>query len=162
MEEKQFQGEEPGDELARLAQETIENQVDGTDSAAVRIRCQRVIDLYANGALSEARDYFHAALVLLYGERTAHYELARNFAMRAASSGETRAWTVTAMAWDRWLLANSKPQRFGTQIIKRGGRWSLGDVDMAITDAQRAFYGVPPLYVQQHRAAQLQSQEERN
>ncbi len=153
--------ETPGDELARLAQETIESQVQGNDAATMRTRCQRVIDLYANSAIEDARDNFHAALVLLYGEQSAHYELSRMFARRAAKLGEVRAWTVGAMAWDRWLLSKGRPQRFGTQIIKQGGRWSLGEVDPGMTDLERAFYGVPPLYVQRQRAEQLQRQEER-
>jgi hypothetical protein len=154
-----IQGEEPGDELARLAKETIEGQQQ-SDIAAMRTRCQRVIDLYANGAIIEARDHFHAALVLLYGETPSHYELSRTFAHRAVKMGEARAWTLTAMAWDRWLLAQGRPQRFGTQIIKRGGRWSLGEVESGMNDLDRAMYGVPPLYVQEQRAAQLQRQEE--
>lgn len=157
-EEEQPLFEDPGDELARLAQETIEGQ--GNDAAAVRTRCQRVIDLYANGAISDSRDHFHAALVLLYGEKPAHYELARTFARRAADQGEPRAWTLVAMSWDRWLLAVGRPQRFGTQIIKQGGRWSLGLVDEQVSDLDRAFYGVPPLYVQRQRADQLQRQED--
>jgi hypothetical protein len=64
------------------------------------------------------------------------------------------------MAWDRWLLSLGKPQRFGTQIIKKGGRWSLGELDPSINDVDRAMFGVPPLYVQQQRANQLQSQED--
>lgn len=158
--ENEFREEDPSEELARMAQETIEGQVDGQDSATTRTRCQRVIDLYANGAVNDARDNFHAALVLLYGEKSAHYELAQTFARRAAKMGELRAWTLSAMAWDRWLLSVGKPQRFGTQIIKQGGRWSLGEVNPQISDLDRAFYGVPPLYVQQQRANQLQRQEE--
>lgn len=150
----------PGDELARLAQETIEGQVHSTDAAAMRTRCQRVIDLYAKGAIEDSRDNFHASLVLLYGEQASHYDLARVFAQRAAKEGETRGWTVCAMAWDRWLLSTGKPQRFGTQIIKQGGRWSLGEIDTKTSDLDRAFYGVPPLYVQQQRAEMLQRQED--
>jgi hypothetical protein len=162
MDEGDIRNEGPAEELTRLARETIEEQVGSSDTAAMRIRCQRVIDLYASGAIEDARDYFHAALVLLYGETTAHYELSRNFAHRSVKLEEARAWTVVAMAWDRWLLAAGKPQRFGTQIIKKGGRWSLGEIDPEISDLDRAFYGVPPLYVQQQRAEQLQRQEDIN
>lgn len=158
--ELEAEPEGPGQELARLAQETIESQGGSSDAALMRMRCQRVIDLYASGAIQDARDNFHAALVLLYGEKSAHYELSRTFALRAARQDDARAWTVFAMAWDRWLLATGRSQRFGTQIIKRGGRWSLGKVDPQISDLDRAFYGVPPLFVQQQRASQLQRQED--
>ncbi|NJP05822.1 MAG: hypothetical protein HC837_09475 [Chloroflexaceae bacterium] len=154
--------EEPGDELARMAQETIQEQVGSTDVANIRVRCQRVIDLYAKGSIQDSRDNFHAALVLLYGEKTAHYDLSRTFSRRAALMGEARAWTLFAMSWDRWLISLGQPQRFGTQIIKREGRWSLGAVDTTISDLERAMYAVPPLFVQQQRAEQLQRQEDAN
>ncbi len=153
------EGETVSEELMRLARETLESQ-NTNESTSTRERCQRVIDLYAQGAILEARDNFHAALVLLYGERTAHYELATMFAHRAARLGESRAWSVVAMAQDRWLIAEGQPQRFGTQIIRQGGRWTLGRIDPQTTDLQRAMYGVLPLYVQQQRAEQLQRREE--
>ncbi|MCG8349139.1 MAG: hypothetical protein MI924_15320 [Chloroflexales bacterium] len=160
MEEEQNFFEDPSEELARLAKETLEAQAGPTDTASARTRCQRVIDLYAQGFINDASDNFHAAWVLLCGETQAHYNLARMFARRAVALGDSRAWTLQAMAWDRYLVASGKPQRFGTQIIKQGGRWSLGTVDPQITDDERAMYGVPPLFVQQQRAEQLQRQEE--
>jgi hypothetical protein len=152
---------EPEDELARMAQETIESQVGGSDIENVRRRCERVLTLYEQGAIEDSRDHFHAALVLLYGERSRHYELSRLLSFRSARMGEMRAWTLEAMARDRWLLSVGRPQHFGTQIIREGGRWSLGNIEERTTDTERAMYGVPPLYVQQQRAQQLQRQEER-
>lgn len=156
--------EEPSEELARLAQETIESQT-STDAieerASAQSRCARVITLHQQGSILESRDHFHAALVLLYGETTEHYFMSRMFAHRAASLGEARAWTLQAMAWDRWLLSLGRPQRFGTQIVKQGGRWSLNAVDPTITDNERALYAVPPLFVQEQRAQYLQREEER-
>lgn len=153
------QSEEPSEELARLARETLEAQAGTPDPVGARQRCQRVIDLYAQGHVVDARDNFHAAWVLLCGETQAHYNLARMFARRATELGEMRAWTLQAMAWDRWLVAGGKPQRFGTQIIKQYGHWTLGAVDPTVRDVERAFYAVPPLYVQQQRAEQLEQQE---
>lgn len=153
------QNEEPSDELERLARETLEAQSGTADPVGARRRCQRVIELYAKGVIVEARDNFHAAWVMLCGETQGHYSLARVFARRATELGEERAWTLRAMAWDRLLVASGKPQRFGTQIIKQNGRWSLGAVEPGIDDAERALYAVPPLYVQRQRAEQLQRQE---
>lgn len=152
------QDESPGDELERLARETLEAQAGTVDPIGARRRCQRVIDLYAAGLVEDARDNFHAAWVLICGESQGHYQLARRFARRATELGESRAWTLRAMAWDRWLVAGGKPQRFGTQIVKQDGRWTLGAVDPAVSDLERALFAVPPLYVQQQRAAQLQRQ----
>lgn len=152
--------EDPSEELARLARETIESQAGLVDMVSARQRCQRVNELYAQGKIIDGRDYFHAAWVMLCGESLAHFQLARMFAQRATDLDEERAWTLRAMAWDRWLVAMGRPQRFGTQIVKQRGRWSLGEVDPTISDLQRAFYAVPPLFIQVQRAEQLQRQEE--
>jgi hypothetical protein len=151
--------EEPSEELERLARETLEAQAGTADPVGARRRCQRVIDLYAQGSVLDARDNFHAAWVMLCGETQGHYSMARMFARRATEMGEERAWTLRAMAWDRWLVATGRPQRFGTQIIKQHGHWSLGTVEPGVSDLERALYAVPPLYVQRQRAEQLERQE---
>jgi len=97
---------------------------------------------------------------MLYGEELAHWELARTLARRAASLGDPRAWSIIAAAWDRALLARGLPQRFGTQFVRENGRWTVGAVDPNVTDAERAFYGIPPLWVQRQSAEQLQRREE--
>jgi len=113
--------DDPSEELARLAREAIEAQSGSLDMSGARRRCQRVIELYSAGQVRSGRDHFHASWVMLCGETQGHYSMARMLARRATELGEDRAWTLRAMAWDRWLVANGKPQRFGTQIISRGG-----------------------------------------
>ena len=159
---EQLSPEELSAELERLAEEQI-NDLDsesGDRSLRGKQRRERVVALYAQGALRSAQDHYHAALVMLYGEDVAHFELARTFARRAAALGESRAWSVVAAAWDRALLARGRPQRFGTQFIRENGRWSLGNVDPRVTDSERALYGVPPLWVQKQNVEQLQRREE--
>jgi len=154
--------EELSAELERLAEEQI-NDLDSASedrSRRSKERRERVVALYARGALRSAQDYYYAALVLLYGDDVAHFDLAQTFAKRAANEGEARAWSVIAAAWDRALLARGRPQRFGTQFIRENGRWSLGRVDPRVNDYQRAFYGVPPLWYQQQNVDQLQRRED--
>ena len=154
--------EELSAELERLAEEQV-NDLDseGEDrSQRNKQRRERVVALYARGALRSAQDFYYASLVLLYGDDVAHFELARTFAKRAANMGEGRAWSVIAAAWDRALLARGRPQRFGTQFIRENGRWSLGQVDSRVNDDQRALYSVPPLWYQQQNVEQLQRREE--
>src|SRR5215467_8827651 len=132
--------EELSAELERLAEEQV-NDLDTDDDDRVprsKRRRERVVALYARGALRSAQDFYYAALVLLYGEDVAHFDLARTFAKRAATLGEARSWSVIAAAWDRSLLARGRPQRFGTQFIRENGRWSLGKVDPRVNDYQRA------------------------
>ncbi|ABU59400.1 hypothetical protein [Roseiflexus castenholzii] len=149
-------------ELERLAEEQIiDLDADAEDRVRRgRQRRARVATLYAQGKLQTERDFYHASLVMLYGEEPAHWELARLLARRAADLGDPRAWSIIAAAWDRSLLARGQPQRFGTQFIRENGRWTVGRVDPNVTDAERAFYGVPPLWVQRQAAEQLQRREE--
>lgn len=160
MEQNSF--EEPSAELERLAEEQI-NDLDTTGDERSRRgkeRRERVLALYGQGALRSAQDNYYASLIMLYGDDIAHFELAKTFAQRSSALGEPRAWSVIAASWDRSLLGRGRPQRFGTQFVREGGRWSLGKVDPRVTDAQRALYGVPPLWVQQQNAEQLQRRED--
>ncbi|KPV51168.1 hypothetical protein SE17_22745 [Kouleothrix aurantiaca] len=160
MEQNSF--EEPSAELERLAEEQI-NDLDTTGderSQRGKHRRERVLALYSQGALRSAQDNYYAALIMLYGDDIAHFELAKTFAQRSGALGEPRAWSVIAASWDRSLLGRGKPQRFGTQFVREGGRWSLGKVDPRVTAAQRALHGVPPLWVQQQNAEQLQRRED--
>jgi hypothetical protein len=155
-------GEMPESELERLAEEQLNELSSENEERADRSkeRRERVAELYAQGHVQSAEDYYHAALVMLYGEDLPHFDLARTFARRAADMGETRAWSVVAAAWDRGLLKRGQPQRFGTQFVREDGRWSLGQVDPSVTDGERAMYGVPPLWVQRQHAEQLQRRED--
>lgn len=149
-------------ELERLAEEQI---IDLESDAEDRVRRGRqrrvrVATLYAQGKLQTGRDFYHASLIMLYGDEPAHWELARLLARRATQLGDPRAWSIIAAAWDRSLLASGKPQRFGTQFVRENGKWTVGRVDPNVTDSERAFYGVPPLWVQRQAAEQLQRREE--
>jgi hypothetical protein len=155
--------EDPSQELERLAEEQIADL--DTENSERKLRSkqrrERVVTLYAAGMVQSPRDHYHAALVMLYGEEAGHFDLARQLAERATHNGEARAWSVVAAAWDRSLLARGKPQRFGTQFVRSDqGRWSLGSVDERVTDAERAFYAVPPLWVQRQHLAHILRRED--
>ena len=114
-----------------------------------------------SGLRSQSYPASHLELIVVdNGSSDGSYELAKTFAQRAATIGEPRSWSVIAAAWDRSLIGRGLPQRFGTQFIRENGRWSLGRVDPRVSDAQRALYGVPPLWVQQQNVDQLQQRDE--
>ncbi len=151
--------EDPLTELSRLASEAIDGQAKGATSAERRRRCQRVLEMEAQGLLVDGRACFLAGLVMICGESVADFHHAHRFARLATEYGDERAWTLRAMAWDRLLIELGRPQHFGTQIIRQDGRWSLGAVDPKVTDWERALFGVPPLYVQLQRVEELQRSE---
>ena len=143
-------------ELERLADEQLHDE----DGITRRQRCSRVCDIAVDGGIVSGADFYHAAVVLLHGETPEEFATALHFARTSAKQDEPRAWSVVAATWDRLLIAKRRPQRFGTQFVKIDGKWSLGAVDANITDAERAFYGVPPLWVQQKNAELLQRRDE--
>lgn len=154
--------EDTSAELERLAEEQLNDIESEAEDRRRRgkSRRERVLTLYGQGAIHTSEDNYHAALVMLYGEDVAHFELSRTFAKRAAALGNAKSWSLIAAAWDRSLIARGKPQRYGTQFIRENGRWSLGPIDQRVTDSERAFYGVPPLWVQQQAVDRLQRREE--
>ena len=143
-------------ELERLADEQLQDD----DYTARRTRCERVCDIAVAGGISSGADYYYAAVVLLHGETPEEFATALHFARTASHQHDSRAWSVVAATWDRLLIAKRRPQRFGTQFIRIDGQWGLGPVDEQVSDAERAFYGVPPLWVQRKSAAALQRYEE--
>ena len=71
---------------------------------------------------------------------------ARELALKAAELGHLQlARWLAAAAYDRWLMLQNKPQKYGTQYRSDGDRWKLWDVDPATTDAERAAWDVPSL-----------------
>jgi hypothetical protein len=139
-------------ELERLGDEQL-----GDDEVARRqIRCDRVCDIAVAGGLQSAADFFYAGLVLMHGVSVEEFATALYFARTAANRGEDRAWSIIAACWDRWLIAKGQPQRFGTQFIRHHQVWTVDPIEPDISDAERAFYGVPPLWVQRKSAALLQ------
>lgn len=154
--------ETPSQELERLADEQLNDaDTEGEDRRRRgKQRRERVLELYNQSLLRTADDNYHAALVMLYGEDVAHFELSKTFARRAAELGSTRAWSVIAAAWDRSLISRGKAQRFGTQFVRENGRWTLGKIDPRVTDSDRAMYGVPPLWVQEQAVERLQRRED--
>ncbi len=48
-----------------------------------------------------------------------------------------------------------KPQKYGTQLVEDRGQWKVYDVDPAVTDEERAEWGLPPLAEAHARAAEL-------
>jgi hypothetical protein len=121
-------------------------------------RRRRVQELLAEGGVSTPDDYFHAALIFQHGETVPEiwqaHELARTAAELGASAsmGRKDSRWLAAAALDRWLMYQSKPQKYGTQFVPDGKRWRLWDVDPATSDAERSANHVPALQEQFNQA----------
>jgi len=124
-----------------------------------RRRRERAQTLINADELSSPEDYYHAAMIFQHGEDLHEIWLAYTLANKSAELGYRPARWLTAAAYDRWLMYQGKPQKYGTQIVPDGKRQRLWDVDPETTDEERAQWDVPPLEQQHARAEELTKAE---
>jgi hypothetical protein len=120
-----------------------------------RVRRQRVKELVAAGSLEDGADFFHAAMIYQHGEELEDYWQAHTLAKKAAEWGHQSGRWLAAAAYDRWLMHQGQPQKYGTQYRVGAGGWQLYQVDPATTDEERAEWNVPPLVRALERAEEM-------
>src|SRR5260370_18349851 len=126
-----------------------------------RARRQRVEELIEGEALQTSEDYFHAAMVFQHGETTEHIWRAHELAKRGAELGHPNSRWLTAAAYDRWLMRQGKPQKYGTQYTSHNNEpYRLWDVDPTTTDEERAAWNAPSLRVALRQAEELTRNKE--
>jgi hypothetical protein len=122
-------------------------------AAEDEIRRQEVHHLLESGEVRTASDYFHAALVYQHGQRPEDFLLAHVLAVNAISLGDRNARWLVAATLDRYLLANSQSQIYGTQFESIPGKndsWMHRTMNgTLITDSMRSVLCVFPLEGQQ-------------
>jgi hypothetical protein len=123
-------------------------------------RRQRVQEILAAGEIVTAEDHYHAAMVLQHGRAPEDFKLAHELALRASELDpelDSARW-LAAAAMDRYLHNIGEPQIYGTQFRKVGGKWTLEPIDeTAVTDEERAKWGVPPLATAKARVEKMNS-----
>jgi hypothetical protein len=117
-----------------------------------RQRRVQVEALVAADRLQTPEDYFHAARIFQHGDIPEDAWKAHLLALKAAELGYRPARWMAAAAWDRWLMYQGRPQKYGTQYTTDGKRQRLWDVDPSTTDEERAAWDVPPLAEQLRKA----------
>jgi hypothetical protein len=113
-----------------------------------RQRRKLVAKMIEDDKLHAPDDFVHAAFIFQHGADSTSYRTAHELAMKAVELDSTymRARWIAAASKDRYLQSTGKPQIYGTQLLKRNGEWTLQPYDTtAVTDAERASWGVPPL-----------------
>jgi hypothetical protein len=109
--------------------------------------------------LKEPEDYYQAAWILNHGESVAEIWQAHTLAKEAVTRGLRRARWLAAATYDRWLMYQGQPQKYGTQIVPDGTRQRVWDVEPATSDAERAEWDVPTLAEMERRAEELTRNE---
>jgi hypothetical protein len=126
-----------------------------------RARRQRVEELVRSEMLQTPEDYFHAAMVFQHGEKLDDFWQAHELAKRGAELGHPNCRWLAAAAYDRWLMNQGKPQKYGTQYSSGGDEpYRLGDYDPTTTDEERAAWNVPPLAEALKQAEELTHRNE--
>ena len=111
------------DELKRLYDEDVREHASappgGTPAySAMRTRDHarrvRAAALIAAGMLGAAEDFFHAARLFQHGDTPEDARQAHTLALRSAQMGHRPAQWMAAAAYDRWLMYQGRPQKYGT------------------------------------------------
>jgi len=118
-------------------------------------RRKRLQMIIASEELTEAEDYYIAAWLLNHGETVAEIWQAHTLAKKAAELGLRRARWLAAATFDRWLMYQGKPQKYGTQLVPDGKRQRVWDVDPTTSDIERAEWDVPSLAEMEKHLARL-------
>lgn len=130
------------------AERSYENMSDDAAVEALRDhdrqRRERVREMLAAGEVTEGLDLFRAALIIHHGDTLDDFWEAHTLSNRAAEMGVRSAKGLAAMAYDRWLLAQGEPQKFGTQFVNCGDTYRLLWTDPLTTDEEREEWGVLP------------------
>lgn len=117
-------------------------------------RRARVSQILAEGGARTADDHYHAALVFQHGDTDEEIAKAHELSLKAAEldSEHPDARWLAAASKDRLLMRQGKPQLYGTQFKKVDGKWTLHEVDLSVTDEERAKWDCPPLAEAKKRA----------
>lgn len=109
-----------------------------------RLQTKQFID---DQQLTEAIDYYHAALIFQHGDSVDDFQQAHHLARQSMNLGFQPAKWMFASTYDRWQLSTGKPQVYATQfVLNEMGKWQLAEpIDRTFPDSERQKYGLPPL-----------------
>jgi hypothetical protein len=82
-----------------------------------RIRRKKVAEIFAQGCLKAADDYYHAATVFQHGELPDHFFYSFIWASQAFKAGKEGAGNMAANGADRYLMNLGFKQLFGGQAV---------------------------------------------
>jgi hypothetical protein len=118
----------------------------------------RVLQLLAEGSIDTPAAKYYAAMILqhtpqgLLGTVSAsksaeNYLLAHFLAKSAAEAGHSDARWLAAATYDRYVVSQGLPQKYGTQFTLNNetGFFEFDAVDPDTTDEERSAWNVPPV-----------------
>ncbi|OYU32437.1 MAG: hypothetical protein CFE39_03525 [Comamonadaceae bacterium PBBC2] len=128
-----------------------------------RERGEAVRKLLKRGENRTANDYANAASILNHGAGAADFRLAAALAETALAFDPKNRELIRnrAVTWDRMLLAQNRPQWYGTQYSRPGNDkpYALDPVDDKVSDAERAELGLPTLVEMRKKIDKLNQED---
>lgn len=125
---------------------------------------QTVYQLLTQALIVEAVDLYRASILLSSDDSAMcpeHVLLAYYLATEASQRGHQEARYLAAENLDKYLIANSLTQKYGTQITRDpAGQYILFPFDTLTSDSERAAWNVPPLDSLQAKANRLNAQRD--
>jgi hypothetical protein len=130
--------------------ECLNQPRDGThEYIALKIRCKARIEaakeILESGAAFSGIDYFHACIIFMHGNCPDDFWQAHGLALKAVDSDYSHAKSFAAAAYDKWLMYQGMPQKYGTQYVPDGIGLRLWDVDPTTTDEERVTWDLPTM-----------------
>lgn len=110
-----------------------------------RLRNAQVKAIIETNASLDGQDYFHACIMFIHGDGPEDFWQAYHYGLKSIDLNFPKARKFAASAYDRWLMYQGKPQKFGLQMVPDGQRLRLWDVDPTTSDKEREKWDVPPL-----------------
>ncbi|GEM_PF-4135953 len=109
-----------------------------------RVR-RKTLKLLERKKLKTADDFYRASFIFHHGKDYKSYSIATALAAISHHLGDPWGKNLYAVALDRLLLSIGLPQQFGTQYVKKGGKYQLAPFNKSTTDKERKKYLVEPL-----------------
>lgn len=141
--------------LSRIYKEDQADRLDSSLSYKVITkrdseRRELVREILKGEKVFSAKELYIASMIFHHSGDLSDLKLARKLAKLSSDLDYKKALWLFAAITDRILMLEKKPQKYGTQFVKKSskGKWKLYPVNKRTTDKQRAEFNVPPLQTQ--------------
>ena len=116
---------------------------------------RKILTMLKEKKLRTSDDFYRASFIFHHGPSFRYYMIAVALAAISDHLGEPRGKNIYAVAVDRLLLSLGLPQHFGSQYIKKNGKWQFDKYDPKTTDEERAEYTIEPLSTLKKHAVEM-------
>jgi len=102
-------------------------------------------------------DLYKAAIIFHHSQNISDLKKAKQLCEKSTNKKFIKSKWLYAAITDRMLIHEGKPQKFGTQYLKKNKKdnWKLAKYDKKTTDHERSLYNVPSIEKIKEQIAKL-------